>query len=72
MTNKDDYVYIVFRGLPDEFGSYDEATGRAAELCERDHEDYSVLAVDRDSLKASVARYHGVVIHTLEEVQRDE
>ena len=62
-------VYILFRGTPNTFFDLQEAEEMAAELCERDHEDYTILSVEADVKKSGiVARCHGVVLHALDEV----
>ena len=75
MTAEIDNVAIVVKGKPQVWYGPDRvqlAEERAAELCERDQEDYSVMVVPATALKGLVARYHGVVIHAMDEVLKEE
>jgi hypothetical protein len=65
--------FIVVRGLPRAFSELTAAEEKAAELCERDQEDYTILVIDADYLdKSLVARYRGVVLHTIQEVRLED
>ncbi|HET7640143.1 MAG TPA: hypothetical protein VFK47_15560 [Ktedonobacteraceae bacterium] len=75
MVGAQDNVTIVFKGLPQTWYGPDSvqlAEEQAAELAERDQEDYSILVIPRTALKGLVARYHGVVLHSLEEALKEE
>jgi hypothetical protein len=67
-------VFIVVRGRPRAFSDLTAAEHVAAELCERDREDYSILAVPDGTLseKTIVATWKGVVLSTLSELGEDE
>jgi methenyltetrahydromethanopterin cyclohydrolase len=68
-----DTVFIMFRGLPQTFADLDVAEEVAAEKCEVDHEDRTILVVPRSSVTDSgiVARYKGVVLHSLNEAREE-
>lgn len=70
-SSDDDQVYIVFRGLPEVIpGDVRDAEEYAAEKALGTQEDWTVLRIDRESLKGLVARYTGVVMRSLEEVMK--
>ena len=75
MTGAQDNVAIVVKGTPHVWYGPNGvvlAEEQAAELCERDHEDYSVMVIPAMALKGLVARYHGVVLHAMDEVLKED
>lgn len=75
MTGAQDNVAIVVKGTPHVWYGPDGvmlAEEQAAELCERDREDYSVMVIPKTALKGLVAHYHGVIIHALDEYQKED
>jgi len=64
-----DSVYIVFKGKPEQYSNLDRAEERAAELCEDNQLDYTVMSVPVDCVieKSLVYRYIGVQMMTLQE-----
>lgn len=75
MTGAQDSVVIVFKGVPSTWHGPNGVTfaeEEAARLCERDQEDYSIMVVPITALTGLVARYHGVVLHSLEEALKGE
>lgn len=78
----EDKVYIVFEGRPKVFynhtpesgpGSLNHAEGEAARLAEASQGEATIMCVPKASVEiALLAKYHGVVIHSLDEDEDDE
>lgn len=76
----EDKAYIVVQGRPRVFyvngpggQALLDAEEKAAEMCAQSHEDYTVMCVPRASVDvAIVAKYHGVVMHALDNLQADD
>lgn len=78
----EDKVYIVFEGRPKVFynhtaqsgpGSLRHAEGEAVRLAEASEGEATIMCVPKASVEiALLAKYHGVVIHALDEDEEDE
>jgi hypothetical protein len=75
MTGAQDNAVIVFKGVPHVWygpKGVGFAEEQAAELCEQDQEDYSIMVVPVTALRGLVARYHGVILHAMDKVLKEE
>lgn len=70
-TSKDEeQVFIVFRGVPEVFRELTSAEEYAEEKTGQDHEYRVIMLVPRERLTgALVAKYHGVALHALSELE---
>src|ERR1044072_1053463 len=78
----EDKVYIVFEGRPKVFyshtpqsgpGSLCHAEGEAHRMAEASEGEATIMCVPKASVEiALLAKYHGVVIHSLDEDEEDE
>ena len=78
----EDKVYIVFEGRPKVFynhtpesgrGSLAHAEGEAVRMAEASETEATIMCVPKASVEvALLAKYHGVVIHSLDEDEDDE
>jgi hypothetical protein len=70
---KEDKCFAVFTGIPVIFGDLTEAEEWAAEKTEQDHRDRCILLVPQASFTDGlVARYKGVQLHALKEIQEEK
>jgi hypothetical protein len=74
-------AFIVFEGHPRTFylddkpnrEDYEEARAVATKLTAKTKRDHTIIVVPKDSLRAGlVARYHGVVMTSLRDVEKEE
>jgi len=73
----EDKVYIVFKGKPSVWYQHDKldsslqhAEEEAARKAEEDQDEYTIMCVPKASVEiALVAKYHGVVIHSLDRLE---
>jgi hypothetical protein len=80
----EDKVYIVFKGKPSvwydhndpaliNYSALKNAEEEATHKAEEDQSEYTVMVVPKASVEiALVAKYHGVVIHCLDELDNEE